>query len=61
MARSSSLTDPPAGSFPHRRPRRPYRPPRILERISMEAMAATCASPGSKPDPVTCPVGPIQS
>ncbi|MEM1204877.1 MAG: hypothetical protein AAGN66_16730 [Acidobacteriota bacterium] len=42
-------------------PKRSYRPPRIVERQPLGALAATCVSPGSKPDPVTCPAGPIQS
>ncbi|MCG8461197.1 MAG: hypothetical protein MI919_33340 [Holophagales bacterium] len=42
-------------------PRRPYEPPRILSRERLEAMAAACLQPGSKPDPVLCPSGPIQS
>lgn len=41
--------------------RKPYRAPRIVARESLESLAATCAQPGSKPDPVTCPSGPIQS
>lgn len=41
--------------------RRPYRPPRIVCREQIEAMAASCLQPGSKPDPVLCPSGPIQS
>ena len=41
--------------------RRPYHRPKILSRQSVEAMAASCATPGGKPDPVMCPSGPIQS
>ena len=41
--------------------KRPYRSPRILSRERIEAMAASCLQPGSKPDPVLCPSGPIQS
>ena len=42
-------------------PRRPYSAPRILSRERLEAMAATCLQPGSKPDPILCPSGPLQS
>ena len=41
--------------------RRPYCRPRILSREPIEAMAASCGTPGGKPDPVMCPSGPIQS
>lgn len=40
---------------------RPYSKPRILFRESVEAMATSCLTPGSKPDPITCSGGPLQS
>lgn len=43
------------------RPRRPYRAPLILSRELLEVMAASCGTPGGKPDPIMCPSGPIQS
>ena len=46
---------------PKRRVKRPYQRPRIVVRESIEAMATSCLTPGSKPDPVLCPIGPIQS
>lgn len=36
--------------------RRPYAPPRIVERQSIETVAADCSLPGGKNDP-TCIIG----
>lgn len=36
--------------------RRPYTPPRIVERQSIESIAADCSLPGGKNDP-TCIIG----
>lgn len=42
------------------REKKPYRPPEILYREPLEAMAAVCTPPG-KNDPGMCPSGPISS
>mgnify|MGYP006908204713 CR=1 FL=1 len=41
--------------------KRPYRPPRILSRESLEAVAVVCTDASAKADPYACPSGPLNS
>lgn len=51
-----------ADKTPELRKKKPYRPPEVLYREPLEAMAAVCApAPPSKNDPGMCPSGPISS
>lgn len=41
--------------------KKPYEPPRILSRESLEAVAAVCRGGTSKGNVIQCPAGPIKS